>query len=110
MLADDASPYGLAELQALAMHCSRQENAARKVERRVRKSEAALLLDSRVGQLFDAIVTGRTDTNTWCRTLTPPVEGKLDPGNRLVDVGSKVRVKLVSTDVERGFIDFALAQ
>src|SRR6185369_8463424 len=73
-------PYTLAELQELAEHCTRQEDAAQKVERRVRKSEAALLLESHVGQRFDAIVTGRTERDTWVRVLAPPVEGKLVAG------------------------------
>ena len=70
--------------------------------------EAALLLESHVGQHFDAIVTGRSDSNTWVRVFAPPVEGKLDGHLPELDIGQRVQVKLVATDVERGFIDFAL--
>jgi exoribonuclease-2 len=108
VLAGAQPPYGLAELEALARHCTEQEDAAKKVERRVRKSEAALLLESHVGQAFDAIVTGRSATDTWVRIFTPPVEGKLVGRVPRLDVGQRVRVKLVATDVERGFIDFVL--
>ena len=76
----------------------------------MRKSEAALLLESHVGQKYDAIVTGRSPSDTWVRTFTPPVEGRLGGRGTDLDVGQQVRVKLVSTDVERGFIDFALAE
>jgi exoribonuclease-2 len=72
----------------------------------MRKSAAALLLESRIGERFDALVTGASDKGTWVRLLEPPVEGKLATGNGL-DVGDTVRVELVSTNVERGFIDFA---
>jgi exoribonuclease-2 len=107
-LSGSAPPYSLEELSALAGHCSAQEDAAQKVERKLRKCEAALLLESRVGQRFDAIVTGRTDSNSWVRTFTPPVEGKLSGRLPALQFGQRVRVELVSTDVERGFIDFEL--
>ena len=108
VLAKSRSPYGVAELEDLAAHCTEQENAAQKVERQVRKSEAALLLASHVGQQFDALVTGRSVSDTWVRILTPPVEGKLVASGRELEVGQQIRVKLVSTNVERGFIDFVL--
>jgi exoribonuclease II len=108
-LGGSAPPYSLAELEALALHCTQQEDAAQKVERRVRKSEAALLLESRIGQVFDALVTGRSAGSTWVRTLVPPAEGMLVSGAARLDVGEAVRVRLVATDVERGFIDFARA-
>lgn len=94
------------ELNALAMHCSQQEDAAQKVERKLRKCEAALLPESHVGQRYDAIVTGRSDGNTWVRMLAPPVEGMLTGRAPELDIGQCVGVKLVSTDVERGLIDF----
>jgi len=106
LLAGSAPAYSVGELQALALHCTQQEDAAQKVERRVRKSEAALLLESRIGQQFDAIVTGVSATDTWVRIFKPPVEGKLLAEGRPLDVGQQLRVKLQSTDVERGFIDF----
>ena len=108
VLAGRQPPYSLAELEALAEHCTVQEDAAQKVERRMRKSEAALLLESHVGQPYDAIVTGRSETDTWVRIFAPPAEGRLEAGSRGLDVGQKIRVKLVSTDAERGFIDFVL--
>jgi exoribonuclease-2 len=103
-----SAPYSMAELGALAAHCTQQEDAARKVERRMRKSEAALHLAPRRGQVFDAIVTGRSPSDTWVRVFTPPVEGMLVGRHVHLDVGEVCRVKLVSTDVERGFIDFVL--
>ena len=99
-------PYDATELAALALHCTQQEDAAQKVERRVRKSEAALVLQPRIGQRFDAIVTGRSPSDTWVRVFSPPVEGKLLTHGSTLEVGNKLRVKLVSTDVERGFVDF----
>ena len=105
-LAARRPPYTGAELAALARHCTAQEDAIRKVERRVRKSEAALLLESHVGQSFDAIVTGSSETDTWVRILSPPAEGKLVAGGRGLAIGRQLRVKLVQADVERGFIDF----
>ena len=100
------SPYSVAELEALAEHCTAQEDAAQKVERRMRKSEAALLLESHVGQQYDAIVTGSTESGLWVRVFAPPAEGRLESGARGLEVGQQVRVRLVSTDAERGFIDF----
>ncbi|HSS76929.1 MAG TPA: RNB domain-containing ribonuclease [Thermoanaerobaculia bacterium] len=101
------APYSLDELSQLGQHCTQQEDAAQKVERQVRKSAAALLLENRVGETFDAIVTGASDKGTWVRTLHPLVEGRLERGFQGLDVGDRVRVRLLSTDVERGFIDFA---
>jgi exoribonuclease R len=102
------APYSVDELAGLARHCTLQEDAANKVERQVRKSAAALLLSSRVGQSFDSVVTGASEKGTWVRTCRHPVvEGRLEHGYEGLDVGDRVRVRLVSTDVERGFIDFA---
>jgi exoribonuclease-2 len=107
LLAGSGPAYDQGELTALAEHCTLQEDAVRKVERRMRKSEAALLLESRVGQRFDAIVTGVSETDTWVRVLVPPAEGKLvDAAAHELEVGHALRVKLVSTNVERGYIDF----
>jgi exoribonuclease-2 len=106
-LVDAPTPYKPEELKYLADHCTEKEDDAEKVERRLRKSASALLLESRIGQRFDAIVTGASDAGTWVRLLAPPVEGKLIAGMSGLDVGDSVRVKLVSTDVERGYIDFA---
>ena len=100
-------PYGDEELGLLAGHCTTQEDNAAKVERQVRKSAAAMLLESQIGKSFDAIVTGASAKGTWVRTQGTPVEGRVIEGANGLDVGDSVRVKLVHTDVERGFIDFA---
>ena len=102
-------PYMAEELTDLASHCTLQEDNAAKVERQVRKSAAALLLAPRVGEHFDAIVTGASPKGTWVRILHPTVEGRVVRGEHGLDVGDPVRVELVHTDVERGFIDFARA-
>ena len=102
------APYSDDELAGLARHCTLQEDNATKVERQVRKSAAALLIQNRIGQRFDAVVTGASEKGTWVRTCGHPiVEGRLEHGFRGLDVGDRVRVRLLSTDVERGFIDFA---
>jgi exoribonuclease II len=105
-LAGGPPPYTPANLVALAAHCTRQEDAAKKVERQTRKSAAAIYLIDRVGETFDALVTGASDKGTWVRLLGPPVEGRLTGGRAGADVGDRVRVRLVAADVERGFIDF----
>jgi exoribonuclease-2 len=102
----EAAPYDYEELGTLAQHFTMQEDAANKVERQVGKSAAALLLESKIGQQFDAIVTGAADKGTWARLLDVPVEGKVVQGFEGLDVGNRVRLQLISTDVERGFIDF----
>ena len=105
-LAGATLPYSLPELTALATHCTDQEDAATKVERRVNKSAAALLLTGKIGQQFDAIITGAADKGTWVRILHPPTEGRLTLGFQGLQVGDHVRVKLLNADVQRGFIDF----
>ncbi len=106
-LAAQAVPYGAEELRTLAAHCTLQEGNANKVERLVRKSAAALLLQSRIGQQFDAIVTGASPQGTWVRIAQPLAEGRVVRGFEGLDVGDKARVQLLHTDVQRGFIDFA---
>ena len=101
------SPYRPEELEYLAGHCTKKEDDAERGERQLRKSAAALLLQSHIGQQFDAIVTGASDKGTWMRLLEPPVEGKLAVGANGLDVGDSLRVELVSTNVERGYIDFS---
>jgi exoribonuclease-2 len=103
-------PYGNDELATLARHCTEQEDNATKVERQVTKSAAAQLLRSRVGARFDGLVTGASDKGTWVRISAPAAEGRLVRGFEGVDVGDRVRVQLVHTDVARGFIDFALVR
>lgn len=102
-------PYGEADLEALAAHCTEQEDNAAKVERQVRKSAAALLLADRIGQSFDALVTGASAKGTWVRINHPNVEGRVVRGFEGLDVGEKVRVTLLGVDAERGHIDFARA-
>jgi exoribonuclease-2 len=106
-LANRASPYSAAQLQELATHCTEQEHNAAKVERFVTKSAAALLLASRIGAKFDAIVTGASEKGTWVRISSPTTEGKVVKGFKGLDVGDRVQVVLLHTDVARGFIDFA---
>jgi len=106
-LLDLASPYDDQEMLALAEHCTEQEDNAAKVERQVNKSAAAMLLETRIGSVFDAIVTGATDKGTWVRLRTPLAEGRVVQGFQGLDVGDRVRVKLARVDIERGFIDFA---
>jgi exoribonuclease-2 len=101
-----AAEYSPDELRSLATHCTAQEDNAAKVERQVGKSAAALLLASRVGQLFNAIVTGASDKGTWVRISSPTAEGRLIKGFEGLDVGDQCQVILIRTDVARGFIDF----
>jgi VacB/RNase II family 3'-5' exoribonuclease len=105
-IAGQASPYGYAELDALAKHITEKEDAASKVERQVGKSAAALLLESKIGEQFDAFVTGASEKGTWARLLTIPVEGRLVRGFEGVDVGDRIHVQLTAVDIERGYIDF----
>jgi VacB/RNase II family 3'-5' exoribonuclease len=99
-------PYRIDELDVLAAHCTQAEDAANKVERQVEKSAAALLLESRIGEQFDSIVTGASEKGTWVRLLEVPVEGKLVDGFEGMDVGDRIRVQLISVKVQQGFIDF----
>jgi exoribonuclease-2 len=106
ILAEQPAPYSVEELQDLALHCTRKENDAEKVERQIRKSAAALLLAPRLGERFDAVVTGASSKGTWVRIQGPPVEGRVLRGAEGLDVGDRVRVQLLGVDVERGYIDF----
>jgi len=105
-MAGRPAPYDDGELDALAQHCTAQEDNATKVERQVQKSAAALLLSSRIGQRFDAIVTGASSKGTWVRIFQPAVEGKVVRGAEGLDVGDRVHVELLDTNVDRGYIDF----
>jgi VacB/RNase II family 3'-5' exoribonuclease len=105
-IGESSLPYSNNELDALAKHCTKEEDAANKVERQVRKSAAAMLLEHRIGEQFDAIVTGAAEKGTWARLLTIPIEGRVVHGFEGIDVGNRIRVELIHTDVERGFIDF----
>jgi exoribonuclease-2 len=102
-------PYTEAELRDVAERCTEREDAARKVERLMRKAAAAVLLGERIGETFEAIVTGVSAKGTFVRLIAPPAEGRVMRGEAGMDVGDKVRVRLISTEPERGFIDFARA-
>ena len=102
-------PYAPGDLDRLATHCTEQEDNANKVERQVRKSAAALLVQSSVGQSFDAMVTGASPKGTYVRVIAPPIEGMLVRSARRVDVGDSLRVRLADVDVDRGYIDFVSA-
>ena len=106
MLASQSAPYSDDELTAIALNCTLKEDAARKVEREMSKRIAAVAMSSRIGETFDAIVTGVTSHGTFVRVLKPTVEGLLAQGQG-ADVGDKLRVKLIRTDTQRGYIDFA---
>ncbi|MGE5894479.1 MAG: RNB domain-containing ribonuclease [bacterium] len=105
-IGESSLPYSNDELEALAKHCTEEEDAANKVERQVGKSAAAMLLEHRIGEQFDAIVTGAAEKGTWARLLTIPVEGRVVNGFEGLDVGNRIRVQLTSIDVDRGYIDF----
>jgi exoribonuclease-2 len=107
-LAKGPQPYSENDLNVIAVHCTLMEDNARKVEREMQKRIAAVVLHPRIGQSFQAIVTGVNKYGTFVRTLDPHVDGMVVSGGKGLDVGDKVTVKLVSTDPQRGFIDFAV--
>jgi VacB/RNase II family 3'-5' exoribonuclease len=109
VLANQATPYSDGDLEAIARNCTLKEDAARKVEREMAKRIAAVAMSNRIGQTFDAIVTGATVKGTFVRVLKPHVEGMLVQGGSGADVGDRLRVKLIRTDAQRGYIDFARA-
>jgi VacB/RNase II family 3'-5' exoribonuclease len=109
LLRKAANPYSDYELASIAKNCTLKEDAARKVEREMTKRIAALAMSERVGQVFDAIVTGANSKGTFVRVLQPHVEGMLVSGQQGLDVGENLRAKLVRTDVQHGYIDFARA-
>jgi exoribonuclease R len=104
--AGSPAPYSQAELTAIAAHCTEREDAARKVERLMRKIIAANLLSHQIGEMFDGIITGASDKGTYVRLLKFPAEGMVVRGAKGVDVGDKVRVRLVGVSVDKGFVDF----
>lgn len=103
-LAGQPCPYDVEELEELARHCSDQEAAADKVQRQTAKSAAALYLQDHIGEKFEAVVSGENQKSTWVRLLSKPIEGLLDGGH--ARIGQRLTVKLVSVNVERGYIDF----
>ena len=106
VLVDQPAPYSNDELASVAARCTEREDAENKVERTIRKTAAALLLRDRIGETFDAIVTGANEKGTFVRTIRPPAEGMVVRQHEGFDVGDRVRVKLVGADPNRGFIDF----
>ena len=106
VLAKAPAPYSDDELSEIARHCTEREDAARKVERTMRKVAAALLLSSRVGETFRGIVTGVNQNGTFVRLLAPPAEGRVVRHWDGMDVGEYVQVRLVGTDAAKGWIDF----
>src|SRR6202521_2561390 len=106
VLSNQPAPYSDDELTAIALNCTLKEDAARKVEREMSKRIAAVAMSSRIGETFDAIITGVTSHGTFVRILKPAVEGLLAQGQQGADVGDQVRVKLTRTDIQRGYIDF----
>jgi ribonuclease R len=108
-IAGAPAPYTDDELSAIAQLCTERENAANRVERVARKAAAAILLEHRIGSIYDAIVTGVNKDGTYVRLLSPPAEGRVVRGEAGMDVGERVRVRLLATDAARGFIDFAAA-
>jgi exoribonuclease-2 len=102
--------YSRDELADLARHCTEKEDDANKVERFVAKSAAAMLLASRIGDRFDAICTGAADKGTWVRIFHPPVEGRLLYGYEGVEVGNRLKVQLIHTNFDKGYIDFKKIQ
>jgi VacB/RNase II family 3'-5' exoribonuclease len=107
LLAKAAQPYSANDLAAIAARCTLMEDGARKVEREMQKRIAAVVLHPRIGQSFRAIVTGVNNYGVFVRTLNPNVDGKLVQGGKGLDVGDRLMVKLISTNPEKGFIDFA---
>jgi VacB/RNase II family 3'-5' exoribonuclease len=107
VLAGQPSPYSDPQLDSIARNCTLKEDAARKVERKMNKRIAAVALRHGIGATFSAVVTGVTPKGTFVRVLNPPAEGILIHGQQGVDVGDQLQVKLVHTDVQRGYLDFA---
>ena len=109
LLSKTANAYSDDELAAIASNCTMKEDAARKVEREMTKRISAMAMSARVGEVFDAIVTGANSKGTFVRVLQPHVEGMLVRGQQGLDVGDNLKAKLVRTDVQHGYIDFARA-
>jgi exoribonuclease-2 len=109
LLDEKPGPYSDNDLSAIALNCTQKGDAARKVEREMSKRLSALAMSHRVGELFDAMVTGVTPKGTFVRVLQPHMEGLLTQGAQGLHVGDKIRVQLTRTDVQRGFIDFVRA-
>ena len=110
VVSGEPPPYSPENLDAIAEHCNEREKASRKVERKMRKIVAAVVMKKRVGERFDAIVTGVNEHGTFARILRPPVDGRIVRGERGLSVGEKVYIKLLSANTSNGFIDFSVAK
>jgi exoribonuclease-2 len=108
ILLQSPSPYTIEQLEDLASHCTKKENDAEKVERRIRKSAAILVLSNQIGETFNAIVTGASSKGTWVKIFNPPIEGKLIKGFKNLEVGDSIKVQLIGLSIEKGFIDFTI--
>jgi exoribonuclease-2 len=106
LLDNKPGPYSDNELMAIAANCTAKGDAARKVERDMSKRLAAIAMSHRIGETFDAIVTGVTPKGTFVRVMQPRIDGLLAEGGEGLQVGDKLKAKLVRTDAQRGFIDF----
>jgi exoribonuclease-2 len=102
------APYTFEELKVIAARCNERESAARKVERQMRKTIAASVMTNRIGETFEAIVTGVAAKGTFARILNPPIDGRIVTGEAGLEVGEKVSVRLIEIDLLQGFIDFAV--
>jgi exoribonuclease-2 len=105
-MAGETIPYSTEQLETIARHCTLKEDDAKKVERQVEKSASAMLMESRIGEEFEAIISGASPKGTWIRLFHPHLEGKLVHGFDGLQVGNKLKARLVHIDVESGFIDF----
>jgi exoribonuclease-2 len=106
LIKSGSDAYTAAELDVIASNCTTREDAARKVERVMKKRIAAVALSGRIGEIFKGVVTGVTPKGTFVRVISPPAEGRVVQGEQGLDVGDQVQVKLLETDVQKGFIDF----
>jgi exoribonuclease-2 len=106
VLDHEPSPYGRQELVELSDWLTAREKASKKVKRFMRKAVAAVLLQNRIGQVFEALVTGAKESGTYVRLITPPAEGRVVKGEKGLKIGQKIRVRLLKTDPYNGYIDF----
>jgi exoribonuclease-2 len=106
-IAGQPAPYSFEELTTIAAHCNERESAARKVERQMNKTVAASVMATRIGEDFDAIVTGINERGTFARILNPPIDGRIVENEQNLQIGDEIRVLLIDTDVGQGFIDFS---
>ncbi len=102
----EPASYQFEDIKEIAIHCTKMENIVKKIERQVEKSASAMLIQSRIGESFNGVITGASEKGTWVRVFNPPIEGRLIFGYQKMDVGDKIHVELINVNVEQGFIDF----